>query len=119
MEAQVTGSQLNLEEAPSATIWTLGQVSAAAEGWANTIQLSEPRSAVDEAPDLLVSTLFDRYVATRPPHRERARDRRWIKRKVTTALESARRLRHARNADPGCEGRERAVDQPVMLPVAN
>jgi len=89
MESQVTGAQLRIEEGPPVS-WTLDKVGVAAREWANAIQVSEPRSALEEEhPDVLLQALYGRYVAARRATRERARDRRWIKRKVTTGLNQA------------------------------
>jgi hypothetical protein len=88
IESQVTGAQLPLDDPQHPhPIWTFETVQRAAEEWANTVQLSEPRSAVDDTPEALLATLFARYVALRAaPQRERARDKRWIKQKVTRTL---------------------------------
>jgi hypothetical protein len=85
MEQQSTDGQLKI--GPEGTsIWNALAVEQAAREWANSIQFSEPRASTEDGPDELLDKLFARYVAKHYERRQRARDRRWIKRKVTTGL---------------------------------
>lgn len=97
MEEQKRGAQLAFEMKGGVT-WGIGPISAATREWANSIQFSELRGAVDDDPDALLERLFSQYVSVRRERRERARDRRWVKRKVTLGL---RQGLEALNQDPG------------------
>jgi hypothetical protein len=66
--------------------WDLAALEAAVSEWANTIQFSTLRTALHERPDLLIDTLYARYVADPRPPRKRARDRRWIRQRLRTGL---------------------------------
>jgi hypothetical protein len=77
-----------LGNAPGA-VWSLDALRHASREWANTIQFSEPRAAIHERGDALLETLYARYVADPRPRRARARDRRWVRRRVQTVLVGA------------------------------
>jgi hypothetical protein len=67
--------------------WTVEAVRRAAGEWGGTLRISEPRSATHEQPDALLDALFTDFVADpRPPAPERARDRRWVRKKVREGL---------------------------------
>lgn len=86
IEASTSGAQLGIATEPRGA-WNTEAISAASVEWANTIQFSEPRAATGEMnPERLLETLYSRYVAPRTPPRTRARDRRWIRRKVGLSL---------------------------------
>jgi hypothetical protein len=69
--------------------WTLSDLEKAAAEWGNTIQFSELRPALHEKPEQFVDELFQRYVANPRPKGSRARSKRWVRRRVTTALGEA------------------------------
>jgi hypothetical protein len=79
---------LPLEE-PGRPRWTYDALAKAAVEWANTIQFSEVRAALHEQPDALLDSLYTRYVADPRPPVKRARDRRWVRRRVRTSLRNA------------------------------
>jgi hypothetical protein len=66
--------------------WSAAELERAAIEWANTVQLSRPLTALHADGNSLVDELFVRYVSDRSPRRERARDRRWVRRKVSTGI---------------------------------
>jgi len=66
--------------------WDLASLEVAASEWANTVQLSPLRTALHERPEILVDSLFARYVADPRPRKTRARDRRWVRRRVRSGL---------------------------------
>jgi hypothetical protein len=86
IEAANTGAQLPINQQRITARWNAAAVASAAREWANTIQFSELRGAVEADPAHLLDSLFTRYVSVRHEKRRRARDRRWIKRKVTMSL---------------------------------
>lgn len=76
-----TPDQLIDSEVPVA--WSAETLERASLEWANTIQLSAPRASIHERPEALIAALFDRYVADPRPRRQRARDRRWVRRRIS------------------------------------
>jgi hypothetical protein len=74
---------------PLAGRWTLESVEKASVEWANSVQFSELRTATHANPETLVDTLFGRYVAAPKSRRQRARDKHWVRRKVTSGLRDA------------------------------
>ncbi len=64
---------------PGGTKWNADVITDLHREWANSIQLSEPRAAIETDPLELVDEVFERYVASPPAiGKSRARDRRWI-----------------------------------------
>lgn len=69
--------------------WKLETIDMAAVEWANAIQFSELRAAEVDELEPLLDELFARYVVPPRRRRQRARDKRWVKRKVTARLRNA------------------------------
>jgi hypothetical protein len=82
-DSKVEAGQLPI---PTNGSWDEAAVERAGVEWANTIQLTPPRAAIHERPDALLESLFAELVADPASRRRRARDRRWIRRKVLTGL---------------------------------
>jgi len=86
--AEAGDDHLPLDE-PGRPRWSAEALAKAAVEWANTIQFSEVRSALHEQPDALIESLYARYVADPRPTVKRARDKRWVRRRVRTSLRQA------------------------------
>jgi len=86
--AEAADDHLPLDQ-PGRARWSAAALERAAIEWANTIQFSEVRAALHEQPDALLDTLYTRYVADPRPTVKRARDRRWVRRRVRTSLRQA------------------------------
>jgi hypothetical protein len=67
-------------------VWGVDALAAASREWANTMQLTPPRPVLSEKAPELLTDLYRRFVAPPAPPRTRARDRRWINRRVSTKL---------------------------------
>jgi hypothetical protein len=79
--------------------WTYEALRRASAEWGGTLQFSAPRPVVHEQPDALLHDLYARLVADPAPRRQRARDRRWVNRRVREGLQSALAAR-VPTADP-------------------
>jgi len=82
---------------PQARRWTIETLRKAHLEWANAIQLSEPRAAVNVSPEELLEETYRRYVQGPPRVRERARDSRWVVGQAVHELRS--QLRHRVNPE--------------------
>jgi hypothetical protein len=86
-DARRSYAELPLTESPSK--WSLAELRRSSVEWTNAIQLSELRPVLHDDPEKLLDELYARYVAYRRPRRARARDRKWVRRKVSHVLQEA------------------------------
>jgi hypothetical protein len=91
-DSAVTDDQLAL---PANRPWDAAAVDHALGEWANTVQLSPPRAAIHDRPQVFLASLYTELVADPAEPRHRARDRRWIQRRALNGL------RHGLSGVPG------------------
>jgi hypothetical protein len=82
-DSAVTHDQLAI---PRSRPWNADAVESALADWANTVQLSAPRAAIHDRPQVLLDALYAELVADPAEPRHRARDRRWIRSRALTGL---------------------------------
>lgn len=66
--------------------WNAATLERAVIDWANTVQLSAPRAAIHDRPQVLLDSLYAELVADPAEPRHRARDRRWIRSRAISGL---------------------------------
>lgn len=69
--------------------WSYEALRQASVEWGGTLQLTPVRPVLHDQPDLLLTELYGRLVADPAPRRGRARDRRWVNRRVRERLRGA------------------------------
>jgi hypothetical protein len=67
-------------------VWTPDRMRQASTEWGGTIQVTAPRPVTHDRPAVLVTELYARFVADPATPRRRARDRRWINKRIRTGI---------------------------------